>query len=158
MTRRSRSRHDPASALSLFNTCRCITNTSSNDKALPEHGSLSVCHLPIVMACGDAGADISANIRFDDDGPEAVLAIASESGLTIDETAGRDAGTDDVLNFASFAALFNAIPGTPIDIAHSQTAVVSAAGSDYGADGQQGAAPVFALNVSAPNGVDSGLD
>ena len=77
--------------------------------------------------------------------------------LTIDETAGQDAGTDDVSNIASFAALFIAIAGTPIEIAHSRPAVVSTAGSTYGADGQ-GAAPVFALNISAPNGVDSGLD
>ena len=136
-------------------------NTSSNDEGIfLNTGSLSVT-VTITDRDGDTAtqsADISANIRFDDDGPQAVLAIAPKSGLTIDETAGQDAGTDDVSNIASFAALFNAIPGTPIEIAHSQTAVVSAAGSDYGADGQQGAAPVFALNVSAPNGVDSGLD
>ena len=137
-------------------------NTSSNDEGIfLNTGSLSVT-VTITDRDGDTAtqsADISANIRFDDDGPQAVLAIASESGLTIDETAGQDAGTDDVPNIASFAALFNGIPGTPgtpIEIAHSQTAVVSAAGSDYGADGQ-GAAPVFALNISAQRNRFQGL-
>ena len=138
-------------------------NTSSNDEGIfLNTGALSAT-VTITDRDGDTAtqsADISANIRFDDDGPQAVLAIASESGLTIDETAGQDAGTDDVPNIASFAALFNGIPGTPgtpIEIAHGQTAVVSGAGSDYGADGQ-GPAPVFALNVSAPNAVHLGLD
>ena len=88
-------------------------NTSSNDEGIfLNTGSLSV-KVTITDRDDDTAtqsADISANIRFDDDGPQAVLAIAPKSGLTIDETAGQDAGTDDVLNIASFAALFNGIP------------------------------------------------
>ncbi|WP_212488921.1 DUF5801 repeats-in-toxin domain-containing protein [Bradyrhizobium liaoningense] len=133
-------------------------NTNSNDEGVfLGTGSLSVT---VTVKDGDRdtatkSADISASIRFDDDGPTASLAV-TETTVTIDETAGQDAGTNDVAHLSDYAGLFSSIAGTPIEIAQSGVAVVSAAGTAYGADGQ-GAAPVFALNVST-SGVDSGLD
>jgi T1SS-143 domain-containing protein len=135
-------------------------NTASYDEGVfLKTGSLSV-NVTITDGDGDAvskSADISANVRFDDDGPHAVLTVAPESVLTIDETAGPDSGTNDVANIAAVSGLFGAIPGTPIEIAQGSVAVVSASASSYGADGQ-GAPATYALNVSAPNGVDSGID
>lgn len=131
---------------------------SNNEGVFLNAGALSVS-VTITDGDGDTAtrsADISANVRFDDDGPHADL-VATSTALTIDETAGQDASTDDVADIAAHAALFSSIPGTPIEIAQSQAAVVSATGTIYGADGQ-GAAPVFALNLSGGNGIDSGLD
>jgi T1SS-143 domain-containing protein len=130
---------------------------SNNEGVFLNSGSL-VVKVTVTDGDGDTAtqsADISANIRFDDDGPQAAL-VATSATLTIDETAGQDAGTNDVAHIADYTALFSAIVGTPIEIAQSQSALVSATGTVYGADGQ-GAAPAFALNVSF-NGVDSGLD
>ena len=133
-------------------------NTHSNDEGVfLSTGSLSVT---VTVKDGDGdtatkSADISASIRFDDDGPTAAL-VVTETTVTIDETAGQDAGTNDVAHLSDYTGLFSSIAGTPIEIARSSVAVVSAATTAYGADGQ-GAAPVFALNVST-SGVDSGLD
>ena len=135
-------------------------DTASNNEAVfLNNGALSV-RVTVTDGDGDtatASADVSATIRFDDDGPHAVIGVTEGSVLTIDETAGPDGGTNDVANIATFTGLFSAIAGTPIEIAHSNVAVVSNSGSTYGADGL-GASPVFSLDVSAPNGVDSGLD
>ncbi|OAF19403.1 DUF5801 repeats-in-toxin domain-containing protein [Bradyrhizobium neotropicale] len=133
-------------------------NTASNDEGVfLNTGSLSVT---VTVKDGDNDTasktvDVSAAIRFDDDGPTAALAV-TKATLTIDETAGQDAGTNDVAHLSDFTGLFSSIAGTPIEIAQSSAAVVSATATVYGADGQ-GAAPVFVLNVSA-SGVDSGLD
>ncbi|MCP3400927.1 DUF5801 repeats-in-toxin domain-containing protein [Bradyrhizobium sp. CCGB20] len=133
-------------------------NTHSNDEGVfLGTGTLSVT---VTIKDGDNDTasktvDISANIRFDDDGPTAAL-VVTETSVTIDETAGQDAGTNDVAHLSDYTGLFSSLPGTPIEIARSGVAVVSAAATGYGADGQ-GAAPVFALNVST-SGVDSGLD
>jgi T1SS-143 domain-containing protein len=104
-----------------------------------------------------ASADISGKIQFEDDAPHAVLTVAKNAVLTIDETAGPDAGTNDVPNIAAVSGLFSAIPGTPIEIAQGSVAVVSASASSYGADGQ-GAPATYALTVATSNGVDSGID
>lgn len=154
-------RVDPATGvLSLvqYVSLHQFDTLSNNENVFLNAGSLSVS-VTITDGDGDTAtrsADISANIRFDDDGPHADL-VATSTALTIDETAGQDASTDDVANIAAHAALFSSIPGMPIEIAQSQAAVVSATGTIYGADGQ-GVAPVFALNLSGGNGVDSGLD
>ena len=125
---------------------------SNNEGVFLNTGTLSAS-VTITDGDGDTAtqsADISANIRFDDDGPQAAL-VATSATLTIDETAGQDGGTDDVANIAAHTALFSAIAGAPIEIAQSETALVSTTGTIYGADGQ-GAPPMFTLNVSL-NGV-----
>ncbi len=115
-----------------------------------------------VLATDSDGDTIALNplqVSIVDSIPHPVIATTDVT-LTIDETAGDQPGTDDILGSANtpipvaFAAL-----GTPIEIAHSSGAVVSVSpSSSYGADGQGATpvAPVFALSVT-PNGVDSGL-
>ena len=91
-------------------------NTASYDEGVfLKAGSLSV---NVTVTDGDLdsltkSADVSASIRFDDDGPHAVVSVASGTLLTIDETAGQDAGTDDVASIAALSGLFVGISGTP---------------------------------------------
>ncbi len=99
--------------------------------------------------------DVSGNIVFQDDAPQPSVSATSGT-LIIDETAGQDAGTNDVATTPALLALFAALPGSPIQIAQSGAALFTT-GSDFGADGP-GAPPnsVFGLNVV--NGTDSGLN
>ena len=101
-------------------------------------------------------ADVSGEIQFLDDGP--IVSVKVNSGtLIIDETAGQDAGTNDVATTPALLALFAALPGTPIQIAQSGAALFTTSGSAFGADGPS-APPnsVFGLNVV--DGTDSGLN
>ena len=95
-------------------------------------------------------------ITFEDDGPSASLVINSGVTLTIDETAGQDAGTNDVATTPALLALFAALPGIPIQIAQSGAALFTT-GSEFGTDGPNAASSsVFGLNVV--DGADSGLN
>ncbi|MGM4906697.1 DUF5801 repeats-in-toxin domain-containing protein [Tardiphaga sp. 866_E4_N2_1] len=135
-------------------------NTSSHDEGVYLNaGSLTV---RVTVTDGDDDtasqtADVSTRIRFDDDGPTAVL--SASANLIIDETNGQDIGTQDVPHAAgaSVFSLFSAISGTPIEVAQTAGSAFSIAGTSYGADGKGAANPVYALSVSV-QGVDSGLD
>jgi T1SS-143 domain-containing protein len=128
---------------------------SSNDEGVYlNSGSLSA-QVTITDGDGDhatQGADISATIRFEDDGPQPFIA-ATNATLTIDETAGIDTNTNDI-GTATIPAVFAGL-GTPIEIAQSGGAIVSASGS-FGADGQGTSPTAYALLI-ASGGVDSGL-
>ncbi|WGD49493.1 DUF5801 repeats-in-toxin domain-containing protein [Bradyrhizobium sp. CB1650] len=97
---------------------------------------------------------VPVKVTFQDDGPHAVLSASTI--VTIDETAGQDAGTDDVANIAAVSGLFAAIPGLPHEIAQGAAPVVSIAGASFGTDGP--GAVQFALSLTVINGADSGLD
>src|SRR6185437_5371358 len=123
--------------------------TSPNDTVQLDAGTLNV-KVTVTDGDGDTAqttVDVSKEIGFRDDGP--VAAIATDSQVIIDETAGPDAGTNDVASVTSATAqlaLFNATWGTPIEIAVGSGAVVSIAGSNYGADGPSSTvAPAYAL-------------
>jgi len=96
------------------------------------------------------GDTVSGAVQFnvDDDTPDATATLGSGS-VTIDETNGNDAGTNDVNSaFAPF--------GAPIQVAVGGSAAIGFSAS-YGADGAHAsAAPVYGLSV-ADGGVDSGL-
>ena len=115
--------------------------------------------LQTVTLATAADSDTSSGtsfITFEDDGPSASLVINSGVTLTVDETAGQDAGTNDVATTPVLLALFAALPGIPIQIAQSGPALFTT-GSEFGTDGPS-ATPnsVFGLNVV--NGTDSGLN
>ena len=98
----------------------------------------------------------TSSITFEDDGPSASLVINSGVTLTADETAGQDAGTNDVATTPVLLALFAALPGIPIQIAQSGAALFTT-GSEFGTDGPSASSSsVFGLNVV--NGTDSGLN
>jgi T1SS-143 domain-containing protein len=109
------------------------------------------------QATSSASIDLGGNISFADDGPHAGIVV--QANLIIDETAGQDAGTQDVAHGAGAAvlALFSSTYGTPIEVAQTAGAAFNISSTTYGADGAGTPLPVYALNVSSA-GVDSGLD
>ncbi|WP_227340083.1 beta strand repeat-containing protein [Sphingopyxis sp. P8] len=102
--------------------------------------------------------DISAQIRFDDDGPQAMVSAAGLS-LAHDETPGIDGDAQDVAGPLSiFDGVANKgddpdVAGTVIGFARDAGAL-SSAGSTTGSDG---GTISFGLSLSS-SGVDSGLD
>ena len=84
------------------------------------------------------GNTVTGTIVVDivDDKPTAAIALNGATSVIIDETAGDDAGSNDIL-----AAGNTPVPGeftglgTPIEIARNLTPLVTTTGSSYGADG-----------------------
>ena len=153
-------------------------NTASNDEGVfLNTGVLSVT-VTITDADGDSAtqtADISANIRFDDDGP--TLSVSGSSGtVVVDETPGlqsADGATDVHFTSLSTAAqtAFNGVvnKGHDFDVSsgdldHGALSYAVGSGSilaavvNFGADGPAPGnnSEVFALTLPS-NGVDSGL-
>ena len=101
--------------------------------------------------------NVSGNIVFQDDAPHPFVSATSGT-LIIDETAGQDAGTNDVATTPGLLALFSELLlGTPIQIAQSSAALFTTAAPDFGADGP-GAPPNSAFGLNTVNGTDSGLN
>ncbi len=103
------------------------------------------------------GNTVTGTIVVDivDDKPTAAIALNGATSVIIDETAGDDAGSNDIL-----AAGNTPVPGeftglgTPIEIARNLTPLVTTTGSSYGADGA--GSTVISLDVSGV-GASSGL-
>jgi hypothetical protein len=90
------------------------------------------------------------SFNVDDDSPVASGYAFYSGTVTIDETAGNDAGTND--NDAAFAPF-----GAPIETASGFMAAVWNS-SAYGADGKNAVAGTTSYDISVlPGGVDSGL-
>jgi len=153
-------------------------NTASNDEGVfLNTGVLSVT-VTITDADGDSAtqtADISANIRFDDDGPT-LSVTGSSATVVVDETPGlqsADGATDVHFTSLSSAAqsAFNGVvnKGHDFDVSSSDLdhgALSYAVGSgsiltavvNFGADGPAAGnnSEVFSLTLPS-NGIDSGL-
>ncbi|WP_412755304.1 enhanced entry virulence factor RtxA, partial [Legionella pneumophila] len=123
-------------------------DTNSHDEAVDLTGRISA-----VVRVTDGDGDVSnaeipigQRIVFEDDGPVAQIA-ATGVKVTHDETAGVDAGSDDV---ASPLALFAGVSQKSTDMAgfaQSSGAVVSSAGSLVGQD-NEGATIKFSLAIA----------
>ncbi|MFO8813097.1 enhanced entry virulence factor RtxA, partial [Legionella pneumophila serogroup 1] len=123
-------------------------DTNSHDEAVDLTGRISA-----VVRVTDGDGDVSnaeipigQRIVFEDDGPIAQIA-ATGVKVTHDETAGVDAGSDDV---ASPLALFAGVSQKSTDMAgfaQSSGAVVSSAGSLVGQD-NEGATIKFSLAIA----------
>ncbi|MCJ8168817.1 retention module-containing protein [Atopomonas sediminilitoris] len=136
-------------------------NTSSHDEPVSLSGKVSAL-LTITDGDGDvdtASVQIGHAIRFEDDGPTADIALTQEGGaVTHDETFWVQRSDDDVFRpLPEFAGVVNA--GSDIvfsRFAKSAAALVTSAGSSYGAD-DEGATTVLSLSIVGGDGVDSGL-
>src|SRR5690606_18756781 len=105
-------------------------------------------------ASSSATIDLGGNIRFQDDGPSATIAIKEDFKAIIDETHGQDAGSGDIASLAS-APAWTATYGSPLEVATSGPLVTSQ-GSSYGADGAGSISVGFVLAI-AQGSNDSGL-
>ena len=70
----------------------------------------------------------SLTVNVTDDVPHAVVA-STETPLIVDETAGQDAGTNDVASTPALLGMFDGAWGAPIQIAQSGAAMFSTAGA-----------------------------
>ncbi|MCP1620900.1 putative secreted protein (type I secretion substrate) [Pseudomonas sp. SLBN-26] len=118
-----------------------------------------------------ASADIGSAIRFEDDGPTAVIRVTEGGSVTLDESAGLqngtatpgvpgDAGNQDTSDPA-VAALFSGVANAGSDLAspgyaQSNGPVVDVSGSSTGED-EEGATTVLSLSIVGGDGADSGL-
>ncbi|HVI89462.1 MAG TPA: DUF5801 repeats-in-toxin domain-containing protein, partial [Dongiaceae bacterium] len=92
--------------------------------------------------------DVGSHVSFLDDGPVAAITGTDTNGVSIDESAGEQVGTDDHSGAAPFPY------GDALAWGTNGTAVVDTSGTNFGADGEKSL--VLALHPSV-NGVDSGL-
>ena len=148
-------------------------NTASNDEGVFLNTGVLSVKVTITDADRDSAtqtADISANIRFDDDGP--TLQVTAGSGTVVhDETPGvqhLDGATDVLFTDLSTAAqsAFTGVAnkGSDPDVSHDNGAIgyavgsaLAAAGVNFGADGPAASnSEVFSFTLPS-NGVDSGL-
>ncbi|HWT97639.1 MAG TPA: DUF5801 repeats-in-toxin domain-containing protein, partial [Terriglobales bacterium] len=95
-----------------------------------------------------ATTSVGGYVSFLDDGPTAHITAVAESGVTIDESAGVQAGTDDHSGPAPFAY------GAALAWGTNGTAVVDTSATSFGADGEKSL--VLGVQPSSA-GVDSGL-
>ncbi|MEE1892252.1 retention module-containing protein [Pseudomonas otitidis] len=118
-----------------------------------------------------ASADIGSAIRFEDDGPTALIRVTEGGSVTLDESAGLqngtatpgvpgDAGNQDTSDPA-VAALFSGVANAGSDLAspgyaQSNGPVVDVSGSGTGED-EEGATTVLSLSIVGGDGADSGL-
>ncbi|MBX3521835.1 MAG: tandem-95 repeat protein [Xanthobacteraceae bacterium] len=137
-----------------------ITGASYDEGIFLNNGTLEV---RVVATDGDLDtatqtADISGKVRFEDDGPSIVLAQVV-GGVSVDETPGIDAGSDDNAATAAVFAPFAAInPGTdpdmPAQFASGSQSVLNLVAT-FGADGAAANGSVaYSLNIGS---VVSGL-
>ncbi|WP_394562043.1 DUF5801 repeats-in-toxin domain-containing protein [Aquipseudomonas alcaligenes] len=99
--------------------------------------------------------DIGQLVQFEDDGPTAKLELDREGGAAVhDETAGVQDDTDEG---GPLPGVFGGIVGTLIGWSQSAGAVVSAAGSSYGAD-DEGGTTVISLQINGGDETSSGLE
>ncbi|MGG2397417.1 retention module-containing protein [Pseudomonas sp. SH1-B] len=97
----------------------------------------------------------SLSILVDDDSPVAMLSLNEQSdGVSHDETAGLQ---DSDRDLDELPEAFHAGLGTPIGWSQSAEAVVSTAGSSYGADNHAAATTVISLTITGGDGTYSGL-
>jgi T1SS-143 domain-containing protein len=144
-------------------------NTGSNDEDITFSSDTFLAKVTVVDFDGDTvtdTVDISREVRFDDDGPQARFAL-SGSPIIHDETVGVDGGTNDVA--ANLSSLFTAIsnkgndphesaaPEPEIGYAQSSGAIVSVT-ADFGADGPAaGGGIAYAIDVPGGSNAQSGL-
>ena len=135
-------------------------DTNSYDEAVSLAGKVNAV-LTVTDGDGDVDTDsvqIGQAIRFEDDGPSADIGLTEQGGsVTHDETFWVQPSDDDVfLPLPEFAGVTNA--GTDIlfsRYAKSSAALVTTAGSSYGAD-DEGGTTLLSLSIDG-EGVDSGL-
>ncbi|MGI2034674.1 DUF5801 repeats-in-toxin domain-containing protein [Rhizobium panacihumi] len=103
---------------------------------------------------GDKTAIGSFSVSIDDDAPVAAVAVNSEA-LVLDETAAVQTGTDDKSAAAPIAFTAH---GTVLNWAQNAVAMVTTAGTAYGADGAGNTVLSLTTKTGAAfNGEDSGL-
>jgi VCBS repeat-containing protein len=148
-------------------------DTGSNDEGLDLSGLVRAV-LTVTDGDGDkatASADIGSAIRFEDDGPTALIRMTEGGSVTLDESAGLqngtatpgvpgDAGNQDTSDPA-VAALFSGVANAGSDLsspgyAQSNGPVVDVSGSSTGED-EEGATTVLSLSIVGGDGADSGL-
>ncbi|MDV3442946.1 retention module-containing protein [Pseudomonas otitidis] len=148
-------------------------DTGSNDEGLDLSGLVRAV-LTVTDGDGDkatASADIGSAIRFEDDGPTALIRVTEGGSVTLDESAGLqngtatpgvpgDAGNQDTSDPA-VAALFSGVANAGSDLsspgyAQSNGPVVDVSGSSTGED-EEGATTVLSLSIVGGDGADSGL-
>ncbi|WP_061239767.1 retention module-containing protein [Ectopseudomonas composti] len=128
------------------------------DHAAPEGGSdendiLYLFNYTITDGNGTPATG-SLSILIDDDSPVAMLSLNEQSeGVSHDETAGLQDSDRPLGELpGAFAAL-----GSAMGWSRSTEAVVSTAGSSYGADNHAAASTVISLAITGGDGIDSGL-
>ncbi|WP_237149744.1 DUF5801 repeats-in-toxin domain-containing protein [Metapseudomonas otitidis] len=148
-------------------------DTGSNDEGLDLSGLVRAV-FTVTDGDGDkatASADIGSAIRFEDDGPTALIRVTEGGSVTLDESAGLqngtatpgvpgDAGNQDTSDPA-VAALFSGVVNAGSDLsspgyAQSNGPVVDVSGSSTGED-EEGATTVLSLSIVGGDGADSGL-
>ncbi|MGX5725068.1 retention module-containing protein [Metapseudomonas otitidis] len=148
-------------------------DTGSNGEGLDLSGLVRAV-LTVTDGDGDkatASADIGSAIRFEDDGPTALIRVTEGGSVTLDESAGLqndtatpgvpgDAGNQDTSDPA-VAALFSGVANAGSDLsspgyAQSNGPVVDVSGSSTGED-EEGASTVLSLSIVGGDGADSGL-
>lgn len=151
---------------------------SNYDEAISLAGKIQAV-VTVTDGDGDVAVDkvnIGSAIRFEDDGPTALLSVVSNAGVTHDESHGLQNATETPLipgdandnDVADLSALFASLDtlGTdinslgadldPIGYAQSSGSVVSAAGSSTGQD-DEGATSELSLALQGGDGMNSGL-
>ena len=151
---------------------------SNYDEAISLAGKIQAV-VTVTDGDGDVAVDkvnIGSAIRFEDDGPTALLSVVSNAGVTHDESHGLQNATEAPLipgdandnDVADLSALFASLDtlgtdinslGTdldPIGYAQSSGSVVSAAGSSTGQD-DEGATSELSLALQGGDGMNSGL-
>ncbi|CAN7554886.1 retention module-containing protein [Pseudomonas sp. LjRoot71] len=105
---------------------------------------------------GDVSPTVQLNVLVNDDGPTAALELVSEAAPVVhDETAGVQDDTDSA---GPLPAAFAGVIGTLMGWSQSAGAVVSTAGSSYGADDEGAFSTVISLSITGGDGTDSGLE
>ncbi|OEC46083.1 hypothetical protein A7D27_04530 [Pseudomonas sp. 1D4] len=149
------------------------SDSSSDDEGLDLSGLVRAV-FTVTDGDGDqatASAEIGSAIRFEDDGPTAVIRLTEGGSVTLDESAGLqngtatpgvpgDAGNQDSSDPA-VAALFSGVQNAGSDLAspgyaQSNGPVVDVSGSSTGED-EEGATTVLSLSIVGGDGTDSGL-
>ena len=151
---------------------------SNYDEAVSLAGKIQAV-VTVTDGDGDVAVDkvnIGSAIRFEDDGPTALLSVVSNAGVTHDESHGLqnaaetplipgDANDNDVADLSALFASLDTLGtdinslGTdldPIGYAQSSGSVVSAAGSSTGQD-DEGATSELSLALQGGDGMNSGL-
>ncbi|OEC35373.1 type I secretion C-terminal target domain (VC_A0849 subclass) [Pseudomonas cuatrocienegasensis] len=137
-------------------------DAASNDEAIDLSGLVDAV-LTVTDGDGDSAVsrvDIGQAIRFQDDGPTAVIRLNETGRVVHDESAGLQSGSDDTNNPA-VAALFSAVANVASGLAtagyaQSAGAVVDTSASTVGQD-DEGATSLVSLSVIGGDGTDSGL-
>ncbi|BCD87276.1 hypothetical protein PSm6_36830 [Pseudomonas solani] len=146
-------------------------DTGSADDAVTLSGKVRAV---VTVTDGDGDVDtaqvgIGGAIRFEDDGPTAVIERLEGVRVTHDESAGLQNGTatptpqgdalDDDTSNPDVIALFAGVSNVGTDLSGYATSagpVVSTAGTSTGED-NEGATTVLSLEITGGDGTDSGL-